>query len=103
MDSDVHNVPKRKSEWAKNNIEGNISEKDSIRNESENSTYDIKISGDELLYPIIRSADEELARVHEESPDAQNKLLIYQKALRNAWNQNEFLRTEIGKLINILT
>jgi len=45
----------------------------------------------------IRNADEEVAKVQAElcdSPDG-NKLTVYKKALANAWDENNFLRTEI--------
>lgn len=47
---------------------------------------------------VVRCADEELAKAEEEllgSPENANRLVVYKKALKNACDQNEFLRSEI--------
>jgi hypothetical protein len=57
-------------------------------NSSESESYDI----------VVRCADEEVARAQEEllnSPENANRLVVYKKALENACEQNEFLRSGI--------
>lgn len=55
---------------------------------SQTESYDI----------VVRCADEELAKAQEElkdSPENANRLIVYKKALKNACDQNDFLRSEI--------